>query len=145
MIKVEDLFKTYDGAVKSQAVGGVTFGVKPGETLGLLGPNGAGKSSTFNTIAMQEPRSFGSVHLMKTSIDKINLGKKGKSISLCPQHNSITEQLTVVENLKFIARIKGLTQVQTVKSLELVITTMGLFEFMNITAKNLSGGNKRKL
>jgi ABC-type multidrug transport system ATPase subunit len=44
-----------------------------------------------------------------------------------------------------MARIKGITTEQADKSLELIIRTMGLMEFITIQAKNLSGGNKRKL
>lgn len=99
LIKAQDVFKTYESGVRTQAVGGVTFGVKKGETLGLLGPNGAGKSSVFSVIALQEPQSFGKVTLLQTNTDIINLSRAGKRIGMCPQYNSIMEQLTVMENL----------------------------------------------
>lgn len=64
---------------------------------------------------------------------------------MCPQFNSFLEQLTVKENLQFIARIKGLSSNEINQHLELIVTTMDLYEFLNIPAKQLSGGNKRKL
>ena len=66
-------------------------------------------------------------------------------MGMCPQFNSFLEQLTVKENLQFIARIKGLSSHEINQNVELIVTTMDLHEFLNIPAKQLSGGNKRKL
>src|SRR5690242_10691133 len=47
-IEVDDLVKTYAGAV--EAVRGISFDVARGEVFGLLGPNGAGKSTTVGML-----------------------------------------------------------------------------------------------
>ena len=129
LVKAQDLFKTYAAAPKTQAVCGVTFGVKPGETLGLLGPNGAGKTSTFNAIAMQEPRSYGEV-VVADQVESVNLEET--HVALCPQHHSLFDSLTVRENLKIIAGIKGLTSHASKPNIDLIIKTMGLSEFMSV-------------
>src|SRR4051794_40985158 len=46
-VAVRDLHKRY-GAI--EAVGGVSFDVRRGETFGFLGPNGAGKSTTIKML-----------------------------------------------------------------------------------------------
>ena len=43
--------------------------------MGLLGPNGAGKSTTFGMLSMELPRSSGSIEVLQTKIDGINLQK----------------------------------------------------------------------
>lgn len=48
LLEVRDLRKSFGGV---QAVGGVSFDVHTGETLGLIGPNGAGKTTTFELIS----------------------------------------------------------------------------------------------
>ena len=64
---------------------------------------------------------------------------------MCPQENCILDQLTVKENLQFIARLKGLNNITMERNLLLITSTMELTDFMNVQARNLSGGNKRKL
>lgn len=49
------------------------------------------------------------------------------------------------ENLRMIARIKGLSHKQYIQNKNLIIRTLDLEEFEKIRAANLSGGNKRKL
>ena len=50
ILSVRDMKKSY-GAI--QAVGGISFEVKPGEILGVIGPNGSGKTTLFNSILGQ--------------------------------------------------------------------------------------------
>ena len=50
ILSVRDMKKSY-GAI--QAVGGISFDVKPGEILGVIGPNGSGKTTLFNSILGQ--------------------------------------------------------------------------------------------
>jgi len=84
LLTARNLFKTYASGTKTQAVCGVTFGVKPGETLGLLGPNGAGKSTTFSMLAMQETKSFGKITLQGTDTEQANLQESSFRAALCP-------------------------------------------------------------
>lgn len=53
---------------------------------------------------------------------------------MCPQYNSIWDQLTVRENLKFMARIKGLSGDEFENNVKLIIQTLDLDEFMNVRA-----------
>lgn len=50
LLQVTDLKKSY-GAI--QAVGGVSFDVRPGEIFGVIGPNGSGKTTLFNSMLGQ--------------------------------------------------------------------------------------------
>lgn len=82
---------------------------------------------------------------MGQNTEKINLFEEGKRIGLCPQYNSGYDQLSVEENLQFIARLKGISEKDLTHNINLIIETLNLEEFKNIPCKNLSGGNKRKL
>lgn len=65
---------------------------------------------------------------------KIDLTEEGARLGMCPQYNSIWDQLTVRENLKFMARIKGLSGDEFENNVKLIIQTLDLDEFMNVRA-----------
>ena len=125
------------------AVQDVTFGVKRGEVFALLGPNGAGKSTTISLIRGDmnpSPRSG------EIFIDAIPLSKHRalarNSLGVCPQVDAC-DQMTVLEHLRFYARVRGVTDVE--HDVGEVLRAVGLESFQFRMAAKLSGGNKRKL
>ena len=60
VLKVTGLKKAY-GAI--QAVGGVSFEVRPGEIFGVIGPNGSGKTTLFNSMLGQITPDEGKIEL----------------------------------------------------------------------------------
>lgn len=146
MIEIKDLKKTF-GKVK--AVNGLTFNINDGEIFALLGLNGAGKSTTIKILCTLLLKDSGSVIIDGLDIDKDR--KKIKSIiSLSPQETAVAANLTVYENLKFIADLYGIN----VKNkngkncddkIEEIIKKFTLTAKRNAKAKTLSGGQKRRL
>lgn len=70
---------------------------------------------------------------------------EGSYIGLCPQYNTLWDQLTVDESLNLVARMKGLNNADRDRNKQLILETLELTDFVDTAAKNLSGGNKRKL
>ena len=124
------------------AVEDVTFGVESGEVFALLGPNGAGKSTIISLIRGDiRPQSGGDILaenvsvIMRRALARSHLG-------VCPQFDAM-DQMTVLEHLRFYARIRGVTNVEY--NVKEVVRAVGLQAFANRMASTLSGGNKRKL
>ena len=69
VLKVSHLKKAY-GAI--QAVGGVSFDVRPGEIFGVIGPNGSGKTTMFNSVLGQITPDSGEIELNGTSITGVS-------------------------------------------------------------------------
>ncbi|KAG8129259.1 hypothetical protein E2320_016253, partial [Naja naja] len=65
--------------------------------------------------------------------------------AVCPQFNIQFEYLTVKENLKTFAKIKGIPFSDIENEVEKILTLLDISAIQNTQAKNLSGGQKRKL
>lgn len=128
---------------KSVAVEDVTFGVSRGEVFALLGPNGAGKTTTISLIRgdTQPTRNGGEIYVENVSVLKHRASARSH-LGVCPQFDAM-DQMTVIEHLKFYARIRGVPDVT--HNVNEVMRAVGLTPFQHRMAMNLSGGNKRKL
>lgn len=130
-----------------QAIRGTSFGVAQGESFVLLGVNGAGKSTTFKCLAIEEIISSGDIRINGRSIRDFyrdpNLLRN--MIGYCPQVNAIRAGLTVAQNIRALARLKGIREEKLDEFAEIYAKKFQLYQFFNTKSENLSGGNKRKL
>lgn len=106
-------------------------------------PNGAGKSTTISVIRgdILPSNNGGQVY-----IEGINVLRQPaiarQHLGVCPQFDA-TDQLTVLEHLRFYARVRGVPDVGA--NVRAVIRAVGLEAFESRMAAALSGGNRRKL
>ncbi|KRW99166.1 P-loop containing nucleoside triphosphate hydrolase [Pseudocohnilembus persalinus] len=140
-IQMIDVHKVYPN--NFYALKGINFGVKKGEIFALLGPNGAGKSSTFNLLTAKLARTRGSIYLNHLPIEQ---GFHfSNNIGICPQKDSLWDNLSPIEHIKLFARIKGMDPQEAQNATEFFIKYLDLIDNQNNMANNLSGGNKRRL
>ncbi|RYP78661.1 hypothetical protein DL771_000328 [Monosporascus sp. 5C6A] len=139
-LRVVHLTKSFG---KNTAVDNVTFGVQRGEVFALLGPNGAGKSTTISLIRgdVRPSRNGGDVFVEDISISRHRAAARA-NLGVCPQFDAI-DSMTVLEHLRFYARIRGIPDVE--HNVQSVLRAVGLEAFSTRMAHALSGGNKRKL
>ena len=139
-IKTEGLIKKYKDKT---AVAGLTLTVNEGELIALLGVNGAGKTTTVKMLTCLTKPSEGKAAIMGHDIVKEPDAVK-RLVGVSPQDTSVAENLTVKENLEFMADIY-LPKEKSGKAVEKTIKAFGLEEFKDKKSKLLSGGYKRKL
>ncbi|KAI9137956.1 hypothetical protein BKA69DRAFT_1094612 [Paraphysoderma sedebokerense] len=133
--------------VKSEkvVVKDLTIGVRRGECLGLLGPNGAGKSTSQNIITGQlAPTYAGGLFIKGRSLFSDPV-KSYQIMGFCPQSDALWDLLTVYEHLKFYANIKLVKKECVEELVNKMIDLLKIQEYRHVKAKDLSGGNKRKL
>ena len=68
-----------------------------------------------------------------------------QEVGICPQFDCLWDNLTPREHLSLFGRLKGLNAQELESSIIYLMNSMQLTEFAKTKAKNLSGGNKRKL
>ena len=97
VLKVTNLKKAY-GAI--QAVGGVSFEVRPGEIFGVIGPNGSGKTTLFNSMLGQITPDEGKIELNGedvTHLGPLDLNRRGVGRTFQPLQ--VFGKMTVRDNL----------------------------------------------
>ena len=138
-IDIKDLTKKYKDVV---AVSNLNIQIKKGEIFSLLGTNGAGKTTTIKILSTLLLPSNGEVKINNFDLIKDKMKIK-EIINISPQETAIAPNLTVLENLEFMA---GIYQIKNKKEkIDTLIKTFNLEEVLNKKAKNLSGGYQRKL
>lgn len=139
-LRVQHITKAYGSNL---AVQDITFGVKRGEVFALLGPNGAGKSTTISLIRgdILPSHTSGEIYVEDIPISKRRADAR-HHLGVCPQVDAC-DQMTVLEHLRFYARVRGVDDVE--HNVREVIRAVGLGPFQQRMAFALSGGNKRKL
>jgi ABC-2 type transport system ATP-binding protein len=101
VIEVEHYSKLYGDF---RAVHDLSFTVAPGDVLGLVGPNGAGKTSTLRALAGILQPSAGTIRI--DGIDLVQTPVPAKRrLAFIPDEPQLFEYLTVVEHLRFMARL----------------------------------------
>lgn len=134
ILKADSLVKKYGDIA---AVDGISFEVLRGEIFGFLGPNGAGKTTTIKIMSGLLKPDSGNVIRDNT--------ESQRSIGICPQHIVIWENLTCLEQIRFMGKMYNMSKDEVnIKGKELLVA-LGLNEIKNRLAKNLSGGMKRRL
>jgi branched-chain amino acid transport system ATP-binding protein len=102
VLKVSNLKKAY-GAI--QAVGGVSFEVRPGEIFGVIGPNGSGKTTMFNSVLGQITPDAGAIELNGRSIAGVSPQKLNQmGVGRTFQTLQVFGKMTVRDNLLVAAQ-----------------------------------------
>ena len=138
-IDVEGLTKSFDGRV---VVHDLTMQVPRGEIYGFLGPNGSGKTTTIRMLCgLLTPDSGTGTCLgydIRTQSDAIK-----RNVGYMTQRFSLYEDLSIRENLEFVARVYGVPDPRGATAH--AIERLGLKERADQLAGQLSGGWKQRL
>ena len=138
-IELKNVVKKYKNKI---VVNNISLNIKEGELFSLLGTNGAGKTTTIKMISTLIRQNSGNIKVLgyDTIEDYTSIRK---SINVSPQETAVAMNLTVYENLDFMASVY---QIKNKKDkIDELIKTFKLEEVLNQKAKTLSGGNMRKL
>jgi ABC-2 type transport system ATP-binding protein len=137
IIEARNLSKAFG---KKVAVSGISFTVDEGEIFGFLGPNGAGKTTTIRMLTTLIRPSEGTASV--AGFDIVREARKVRNvIGFVPQEWCIYSDLSVRENLEFVAGLYGRGEDEIPHLLGIV----GLSDREHDLAGDLSGGLKQRL
>ena len=138
-IDVRDLHKRYG---ERRVVDGLTLSVAEGEICGFLGANGSGKTTTIRMLCgLVKPDGGGGTCL---GLDIIRDAPRIRlQIGYMTQRFSFYEDLTVAENLDFVAAVYEIADRR--EAVKAIVVRMGLADRADQLAGQLSGGWKQRL
>ena len=126
------------------AVDGVSLQIKAGEVYGLVGSDGAGKTTTMRLLVGALKADSGDVNICGYDLNK-QIETARAQFGYLSQRFSMYEDLTVLENIRFFAEVRGLRSNEWLPRCNEILEFVGLEKFKERRAGLLSGGMKQKL
>jgi ABC-2 type transport system ATP-binding protein len=140
VIAVREATKRYGDEV---AVDSLTLEVQAGTTLGVIGPSGSGKTTAVRLMTGIATPTSGEVEVFGTSPARFTAAERGR-IGYMPQLGVLDPNLTLQENLEFVASLYGLP-VRRRRRLREALRLVGLEGDARKLLRNASGGMQRRL
>jgi ABC-2 type transport system ATP-binding protein len=129
---------------ETRAVDGVSLEIGPGEIYGLVGADGAGKTTTLRLLVGALRADSGQVIIRGYDIEK-QTEQARSQFGYLSQRFSLYEDLTVLENIRFFAEVRGLKSHEWLPRCMEILQFVGLEKITERRAGQLSGGMKQKL
>lgn len=137
VLEVKDLHKTFGD---KEVLHGISFHVESGKALGLLGRNGAGKTTTIRILMDVFKANSGTI-----TIDGGTFEPKKYQIGYLPEERGLYPKKTVLEQLVFLACLRGLGKKEAKQNAYRYLERLGVEEYANRKLDTLSKGNQQKV
>lgn len=138
-ISTKNLTKKYKDKL---AVNNLNLDIKKGQLFSLLGVNGAGKTTTIKMLTGLILPTSGEIEINGMNM-KDNAFDIKKILNVSPQETAVAPNLTVLENLEFMAGVYEIKDKE--KKINELVKLFSLEEYLNKRCKKLSGGQMRKV
>tara|TARA_B100000989_G_scaffold87589_1_gene63115 strand:- start:4805 stop:5581 length:777 start_codon:yes stop_codon:yes gene_type:complete len=132
---------------KRQIINNLNLSINRSEILGMLGPNGVGKSTIFNLITGLKEVDHGEVIIDGINSTNLPINERFTKfkLGLVPQYGGVVHDLTLKDNLKLVAEIHIKEKYLIEQKISKLISQFEFESLLNIKAKHLSGGQRKKL
>ncbi|MBI5258877.1 MAG: ABC transporter ATP-binding protein [Burkholderiales bacterium] len=137
-VSLRGVVKHY-GAVR--AVDGIDLEIHRGEVFGLIGHNGAGKSTLFKTMLGLIPATGGEIHILGRPIRGRAFREVRREIGYLPENVVLWDNLSGLETLRFLARLKR----APLHDCEAALERVGLAQAAGRPVREYSKGMRQRL
>ena len=132
---------------KRQIIENLNLKINKQEILGILGPNGAGKSTIFNLVAGLKDPNYGEIFINGVDCTKLPINERFTKfkLGLVPQYGGLIHDLSLIDNLRLVSEIHIKEKELRNQKVNKLISQFEFESLLEIKAKHLSGGQKKKL
>ena len=144
VFEIRDIEKIYGDGKK--AVNGVNLNFYRDEIFALLGHNGAGKTTLISMLTgIYEATKGKAFYRGHNILDPNNMEVFRETLGICPQHDTLFEDLTVREHLELFSIFKGVSKDKLEDEINKTLHDFQIINIKYMLARNLSAGQRRKL
>lgn len=141
MIRADNVTKQFSG---DTGVFDLNFEVPTGTIFGMIGPSGCGKTTTVRLLTGLYKPDSGTLNVLGRQPHKFS-PRRRERLGYMPQHFVLYPNLTVWENLNFVASLYGMGYFTRRKELHRVLDFVELSDAKRRLGSQLSGGMQRRL
>ena len=149
VIKVQDLYKTYEGAVPVKAVNGISLTITEGEFTALKGPSGCGKTTLLNMLGGLDTPTSGSIEVGGVDITKLpqneSIDFRLRNIGFVFQAYNLIPVLSATENVSFIMLLQNRPKEEREQRARQLLQSVGLSGKEDKRPGQLSGGQQQRV
>lgn len=150
MIEIRDVTKIYDsGAIRFEALSGVSLTIQDGEFTGIIGPSGSGKSTLMNILGCLDRLTEGTYLLDGEDVSKLKDNAlaliRNRKIGFVFQSFNLLPRLTVYENVELPMVYAGLPAKERKVRAEEALEKVGLLRWAHHRPNEISGGQKQRV
>ena len=146
MLKLEDVFKTYENGTK--ALKGINLTIEDGEFVFVVGPSGSGKSTIIKMLTAEVRPTSGKVSVNGYDIGSIKqreIPYLRRTVGVVFQDFRLIENKSVYENVAFVMRAVGTPQRLIKKRVTYVLDLVGVLHKARRKPCELSGGEQQRV
>lgn len=136
-LEVKNLSKSF---METEVLHGISFSIESGKALGLLGRNGAGKTTTIRILMDVFKANSGEILL-----DNKPFNPRNHQIGYLPEERGLYPKKKVLEQLVYLAMLKGMNKKDATKSSKKWLENLGVSEYEDRKLETLSKGNQQKV
>jgi putative ABC transport system ATP-binding protein len=151
LIRVEDLWKTYDmgGAIQVNALSGVTFEIRRGEYVAIMGPSGSGKSTLMNLIGCLDTPTHGQYWLNGKLVSELTDDElayiRNKEIGFVFQTFNLLSRASALHNVELPLIYNGTPAAERMERAREALQRVDLGDRMDHKPNELSGGQRQRV
>lgn len=146
MIRFDNVHKTYKTG--TNALKGVSFKIEDGEFVFIIGRSGSGKSTIVKLMTREEQPSDGRVfvdHFPISHMSRVLIPVLRRHVGMIFQDFRLIESKNVFENVAFAGEIVGMPRKELIRTVEIVLSVVGLRGKTAAMPHELSGGEQQRV